>query len=90
MLCLVVPVIGWLLGIILGHISNHQAKQAGRQRSGLAIAAVVLGYAALAALAIVVIILVAGSSTDPTQQYINCLNNAINNGQDPSVACPSS
>lgn len=91
-LCIIVPVVGWLLGIVLGHISNHQAKAAGRRRSGLAIAAVVLGYAAVVIVAIVAIVWVAGqpASPDPTQQFINCLNNAINTGQDPSVACPSS
>ena len=89
MLCIVVPVIGWLLGIVLGHISNHQAKLAGRQRSGLAVAAVVLGYLAIVAVTIVATVLVAGSSPDQTQQYINCLNNAINTGQDASVVCPS-
>ena len=33
-----------ILGIIFGHVSNHNAKQAGRAKSGLAIAGLILGY----------------------------------------------
>ena len=33
-----------ILGIIFGHVSNHQAKKAGREKSGLAVAGLILGY----------------------------------------------
>ena len=55
--CWFVPV----LGIIFGHISNHNAKVAGRPKDGLAVAGVVLGYvfSAIYVLAIVLIITLA-------------------------------
>jgi hypothetical protein len=53
-----------LFGIIFGHISNHKAKLAGRARSGMAIAGLVLGYIFTSILTLVIIILVAvGAST---------------------------
>jgi hypothetical protein len=48
-----------LFGIIFGHISNHKAKVAGRARSGMAIAGLVLGYIFTSILTLVIIILVA-------------------------------
>jgi hypothetical protein len=33
-----------ILGIIFGHVSNHNAKKAGREKSGLAISGLILGY----------------------------------------------
>jgi len=33
-----------ILGIIFGHVSNHNAKKAGREKSGLAVAGLILGY----------------------------------------------
>ena len=64
-----------LFGIIFGHISNHKAKLAGRARSGMAIAGLVLGYIFTSILTLVIIILVAvgasstsGAATaDPAQ-----------------------
>jgi hypothetical protein len=52
-----------LVGIIFGHISNHQAKLAGRARSGMAIAGLVLGYIFTSILTLVIIILVAAGAS---------------------------
>jgi hypothetical protein len=50
-----------LLAIVFGHISNHNAKVAGRPKDGLAVAGVVFGYvfSAIYAMAIVLIITMA-------------------------------
>lgn len=74
--------LGSLLAVIFGHKSRGAARRAGRQPSGLATAGLVLGYIGLAVTVIVVIVIiaVAASQPDATQQYINCVNNAIANG----------
>jgi len=57
-----------ILGIIFGHVSNHQAKKAGREKSGLAIAGLVLGYifTGLAALITVIALAMGASSASGT------------------------
>jgi Domain of unknown function (DUF4190) len=74
--------LGSLLAVIFGHKSRGEARRAGRQPSGMATAGLVLGYIGLAVtvIAVIVIIAVAASQPDATQQYINCVNNAIANG----------
>ena len=54
-----------ILGIIFGHISNHKAKKAGRGKSGLAIAGLILGYifTGIAALIMVIALAVGASAT---------------------------
>jgi hypothetical protein len=39
--------IGSLLAVILGHLSRREARQQGRQPSGLALAGIILGYVGL-------------------------------------------
>lgn len=48
-----------LLGVILGHIALNQIKTTGEGGRGLAIAALVIGYASMA-LAIIILIVMAG------------------------------
>jgi hypothetical protein len=55
-----------ILGIVFGHISNHRAKIAGRAKSGLAIAGLILGYLFTAISALVIILVVAVASSTPT------------------------
>ena len=57
-----------ILGIIFGHVSNHKAKNAGRKRSGLAIAGLILGYifTGIAALIMIIAIAVGASSSSST------------------------
>lgn len=76
-----------IVAIILGHVSHHESRVAGRENSGLATAALVLGYIFTAIGAVIFIALLAAiaHSQDPTQQFINCLNNSVANGTDPSV-----
>ncbi len=50
-----------LLGIILGHIALNQIKTTGEGGRGLAIAALVIGYASIA-LAVILIVVVMGSA----------------------------
>lgn len=70
-----------LIGAIIGMVAIADAHKQGRQASGLAVAAVVIGWVAVLIVVIVVIaVAVAHQSPDPTQQYINCMNNAIANG----------
>jgi hypothetical protein len=54
-----------ILGIIFGHMSNHKAKKAGREKSGLAIAGLILGYifTGIAALIMVIALAVGASAT---------------------------
>jgi Domain of unknown function (DUF4190) len=54
-----------ILGIIFGHMSNHKAKKAGREKSGLAIAGLILGYifTGIAALIMVIALAVRVSAT---------------------------
>lgn len=44
---LVLPFIGWLLGIVFGHIALSQIKQTGDEGRGLAIAGLAISYAAV-------------------------------------------
>ena len=48
-----------ILGIIFGHVSNHNAKKAGREKSGLAIAGLILGYIFTGLTALITVIAVA-------------------------------
>ena len=50
-----------LIGLILGHVANRTAGQAGRN-SGLAVAAVVLGWLGVAAGAVVIAALIAAAA----------------------------
>lgn len=72
-----------LIGAILGPVSIASAHRDGRQASGLAVAGTVISLLALAAVVIVIISL-ASSAPDPTQQWLNCLNQQLN---DPTVIC---
>jgi hypothetical protein len=74
LVCGIVQFIGfWLLGtipaIVLGHMARNQIRQRGEQGAGLALAALILGYAVLALTVIFVIIVIAvaaGSSSSST------------------------
>jgi hypothetical protein len=57
-----------ILGIIFGHVSNHNAKKAGREKSGLAIAGLILGYifTGLTALITVIALAMGASSASGT------------------------
>jgi tellurite resistance protein TehA-like permease len=74
------------LGIILGHVSRSQAKRHNQIPSSVATLGCVLGYIFTIISLIVIIIIVAAiaKSADPTQQYINCINQQLN---DPSITC---
>ena len=48
-----------VLGIIFGHVSNHHATKAGREKSGLAIAGLILGYLFTGLTALITVIAVA-------------------------------
>jgi hypothetical protein len=48
-----------ILGIIFGHVSNHNANKAGREKSGLAIAGLILGYIFTGLTALITVIAVA-------------------------------
>jgi tellurite resistance protein TehA-like permease len=76
------------LGIILGHVSRNQAKRHNQIPSSIATLGCVLGYLFTGIYLIVIIAIVAAiaKNADPTQQWINCLNQQINN---PSIVCPS-
>jgi peptidyl-prolyl cis-trans isomerase B (cyclophilin B) len=51
----------WPLGIVLGHCSNHNAKVAWREKSGVAVAGLVISYVGLAIFAAIVIAVIIGS-----------------------------
>jgi peptidyl-prolyl cis-trans isomerase B (cyclophilin B) len=51
------------LGIIFGHISLSQIKRTGESGRGMAIAGLVIGYLSLAGIALMVISIVATSSS---------------------------
>ena len=56
-----------ILGIIFGHVSNHNAKKAGREKSGLAIAGLILGYIFTGITALITVIALAiGASASST------------------------
>ena len=57
-----------ILGIIFGHVSNHNAKKAGREKSGLAVAGLILGYifTGVAALITVIALAMGASSASGT------------------------
>lgn len=73
--------------IVLGHVSRGEARRADRQPSGLATAGLVLGYifTVLAVLAVVIVVAAAANTGDATDQYINCVNQAIANGTSTAV-----
>jgi ABC-type Fe3+ transport system permease subunit len=72
-----------LLGFILGCVSIGSAHRDGRNASGLAIAGAVIGGLATVII-VIVIIAILGSQPDALQQYLNCLNNQLNN---PDLVC---
>ena len=78
------------LGMILGMVGIHDAHRQGRNASGLAIAATVIGIAmtVLAVVLVIGIVAAAHSAPDPTQQYLNCLNNSIANNTDVALCVP--
>lgn len=43
-----VPVIGWVLGIIFGHIARSQIRTSNEQGTGFALAGLVIGYVSIA------------------------------------------
>lgn len=63
-------------------MSRGQAKRKGLQPSGVATAGTVLGYLFTVCSVLVFVVLAAavGAANDPTQQFIDCVNNAIANG----------
>ena len=80
-----------LLAIIFGHISNHRAKVEGREKDGLAIAALVLGYlfSALGLLIVItVMILLAKAATDTTAYATSAIQTVAPSGQYNIVGLP--
>lgn len=73
-----------LIGFILSWVAIAAAHRDGRRTSGLAVAGLVIG--GLICLVVVVIVAVAANQPDPTQQWINCLNQQLNN---PNLVCPA-
>jgi hypothetical protein len=51
-----------ILGIVFGHVSNHDAKKAGREKSGLAISGLILGYIFTGIAALITVIALAVST----------------------------
>lgn len=79
-----------LIGFILGWVAVSSAHKGGRKAAGLSVAAMIIG--GVASLIIVVVLIAIGISaadaTNHTQDYMNCVNNAINSGADPSTCQP--
>lgn len=54
----VVPFIGWIVGVVLGHIARNQLRQSNEQGAGLALAGLITGYVGLALSALAVVLLI--------------------------------
>lgn len=78
---------GCILAIIFGCVSRGNARRSGQTPSRMANWGTGLGVATIVLAIVIIIAIVASHSTDPTQQWINCLNQQVN---DPSIYCPSS
>jgi len=50
------PFVGGIVAVILGHIARGQIRRTGESGGGLALAGLILGYAHLAAAAVIVIV----------------------------------
>jgi hypothetical protein len=72
------------IGFILGAVSVTTAHRDGRNASGLAVAGVILGGLATIIILIVIVKIAGSAASDPTQQYINCINSQLDN---PQVYC---
>ncbi|PFG34365.1 DUF4190 domain-containing protein [Sanguibacter antarcticus] len=53
----VVPVVGWIVGVILGHIARRQLRENTAQGAGLALAGLITGYVGLALLVLAFVLL---------------------------------
>lgn len=53
---LFIPCVGWILGLIFGHIALSQIKRTGDEGRGLAVAGLVISYLALAGVVIYVVV----------------------------------
>lgn len=73
-----------LIGFILSWVAISTAHRDGRKASGLAVAGMILGGLWTVIIVIVIIAVAASHTVDPTQQWINCLNQQLNN---PNVIC---
>lgn len=69
---------------ILGWVDIAAAHKAGRRASGLAEAAMFVNALALVLFIVLVAVLAAQQPSDQTQQFINCLNQQLNN---PNLDC---
>ena len=67
----IVPIAGSIVAIVLGNVSQNEARQAGRRPSGLAIAGVVLGWLALAG-TILLMILIAVAAAHSSTSSVPC------------------
>ncbi|MEP7764700.1 DUF4190 domain-containing protein [Sanguibacter sp. 25GB23B1] len=54
----VVPFVGWIVGVVLGHIARSQLRQSNEQGAGLALAGLITGYVGLALSAIAVVFVI--------------------------------
>ncbi len=77
------------VAIILGVVAQNQAHRRDLRPSAVAVWGTLLG-AVFTVGVIIAVIVVAANQPDATQQWINCINNAVSNGQDPNVVCPPS
>lgn len=73
-----------LIGFILSWVAISTAHRDGRKASGLATAGVILGGLFTLIIVIVIIVAVSSATKDPTQQWIDCLNQQLNN---PNIIC---
>lgn len=54
----VVPFVGWIVGVVLGHIARSQLRQSNEQGAGLALAGLITGYVGLALTAVGVVFVI--------------------------------
>jgi len=78
------------IGFILGWVAISSAHRENRRAAGLSVAAMWIGGIATVVIIVVVIAIAVAAANDAnsTQTYMNCVNNALNNGTDPSVCQP--
>ena len=64
-----VPFVGWIVGVVLGHIARSQLRQSNEQGAGLALAGLITGYvglalSVLAVIAFVILAIAFGASSE--------------------------
>ena len=71
--------LGSIAAVVLGHMSRKEARQQGRQPSGLALAGIILGYVGIAGMLLVLALFVVGIGTSVHMGHLHttCV---INNG----------